>query len=140
MLLLIVTIRASAGGIRISPWQPSRMRNQSLFRRFSRRSFKELRNTLGLCDYQVLRRHAIERHLHLSGMAHLLLTHHGLQAAGAQAKQKDKDVSLPPMNERLENLRKSIRHDQTNALLKRIKNRQARATIREFLNECQIAA
>ena len=101
--------------------------------------FKELRNTLGLCDYQVLRRHAIERHLHLSGMAHLMLTHHGLKAAGAQAKQKDKDVSLPPMSERLENLRQSIRHDQTNALLKRIKNRQARATIREFLNECQIA-
>jgi len=102
--------------------------------------FKELRNSLGLCDYQVLRRHAIERHLHLSCMAHLVLTHHGLKAEGAQAKQKDKEVSLPPMSKRLENLRASIRHDQTTALLKRIKNRKAKATLREFLNEFQIAA
>jgi len=31
-----------------------------------------------------------------------VLTHHSLQAEGAQAKQKDKDVSLPPMRKRLE--------------------------------------
>jgi SRSO17 transposase len=102
--------------------------------------FKELRNSLGLCDYQVLRRRAIERHLHLSCMAHLVLTHHGLQAEGAKAKQKDKEVSLPPMSERLENLRTSIHHDQTTALLRRIKSRQAKATIREFLSEFQITA
>ena len=102
--------------------------------------FKELRNSLGLCDYQVLRRHAIERHLHLSCMAHLMLTHHGLKAEGAQAKQKDKEVSLPPMSQRLENLRASIRHDQTTALLKRITNRQAKATLKTFLQEFQIAA
>ena len=102
--------------------------------------FKELRNSLGLCDYQVLRRHAIERHLHLSCMAHLVLTHQSLKAEGAQAKEKDKEVSLPPMSERLENLRTSIRHDQTTALLKRITDRKAKATLRDFLNEFQIAA
>lgn len=102
--------------------------------------FKELRNSLGLCDYQVLSRHAIERHLHLSCMAHLVLTHQSLKAEGAQAKEKDKEVSLPPMSERLENLRTSIRHDQTTALLKRITDRKAKATLRDFLNEFQIAA
>lgn len=102
--------------------------------------FKELRNSLGLCDYQVLSRHAIERHLHLSCMAHLALTHHSLKGQGAQAKQKDKEVSLPPLNERLENLRAEVRHDQATALLKRINSRQAKAILREYLNEFQIAA
>ena len=102
--------------------------------------FKELRNSLGLCDYQVLSRNAIERHLHLSCMAHLVLTHHGLKAVGAQARQKDKEVSLPPMSERLENMRASIRNDQTHALLSRIKNRRAKQIVREFLNEFQLAA
>lgn len=102
--------------------------------------FKELRNSLGLCDYQVLSRHAIERHLHLSCMAHLALTHHSLKGKGAQAKQKDKEVSLPPMNERLENLRAEVRHDQATALLKRINSRQAKAILREYLSEFQIAA
>ncbi len=103
--------------------------------------FKELRSSLGLCDYQVLSRHAIERHLHLCGLAHQMLTHHSLQAEGAQAKQENQQVSLPPLRERLDNLRSTIRTQQAKVMLSRIKNRNARTTIREFLkNELQIAA
>lgn len=100
--------------------------------------FKELRNSLGLCDYQVLSRNAIERHLHLCCLAHLLLTHHALKDAGAQAKEKDQEVTLPHLNERLENLRNSIRREQAKSLLQRIKNRDARTKIKDFLNEFQI--
>lgn len=102
--------------------------------------FKELRNSLGLCDYQVLSRNAIERHLHLCCMAHLLLTHHALKDAGAQANEKDKELTLPQFNQRLENLRNSIRREQATSFLKRIKNRDARTKLRAFLNEFQIAA
>ena len=101
--------------------------------------FKELRNSLGFCDYQVLSRHAIERHLHLCCMAHLVLTHHALKDVGAQAKEKDTEVTLPHLNERLESLRNSIRREQSKNFLKRVKNRDARKQLREFLNELQIA-
>lgn len=101
--------------------------------------FKELRGSLGLCDYQVLSRNAIERHLHLCGMAHLLLTHHCLQAQGAKAKQ-DKEVCLPPLRERLDYLRSKVRTQQAKVMLSKIKNKNARTNIREFLkNELQIA-
>ncbi len=103
--------------------------------------FKELRSSLGLCDYQVLSRHAIERQLHLCGMAHQLLTHHSLKAEGAQAKQENLEVSLPPLRERLDNLRSTIRTQQAKVMLSKIRNRNARTSIREFLkNELQIAA
>jgi SRSO17 transposase len=103
--------------------------------------FKELRSSLGLCDYQVLSRHAIERHLHLCGLAHQLLTHHSVVAEGAKAKQENNEVDLPPLRERLENLRSTIRTQQAKLMLSKIKNRNARRNIREFLkNELQIAA
>ena len=102
--------------------------------------FKELRNSLGFCDYQVLSRNAIERHLHLCCMAHLLLTRHALKYAGAQAEENDQEVTLPHLNERLENLRDEIRHAQVKSLLSRIKNKDARSKLRAFLNEFKIAA
>jgi hypothetical protein len=102
--------------------------------------FKELRNSLGLGDYQVLRRNAIERHLHLCCLTHLMLTHHSLQAVGEKAKHEDVEASLPPMNVRLEMLRASIHHDQTQSLLRQIKNRRLRETVRNFLDEFQTAA
>lgn len=102
--------------------------------------FKELRSSLGFCDYQVLSRNAIERHLHLCCMAHLMLTHHALMDAGAQAKQEKIEVSLPHLSQRLENLRHTVRQEQAKAVLKRIKNRDARNQLRAFLSEFQIAA
>ena len=103
--------------------------------------FKELRSSLGLCDYQVLSRHAIERHLHLCGMAHQLLTHHSLTAQGAKAKVQSEEVSLPPLRERLDQLQCKIRTQQAKVMLAGIKNKNARTNIRAFLkNELQIAA
>jgi len=103
--------------------------------------FKELRNSLGLCDYQVLSRNAIERHLHLCGLSHQLLTHQSLLAEGAQAKQKKSQVSLPVFAERLDNLRSALRKQQAKTMLSTIKNKKARSQIRAFLkNELQIAA
>jgi hypothetical protein len=62
------------------------------------------------------------------------------QAQGAKAK-KDKEVCLPSLCERLEMLRSNIWTQQAKVMLSKIKNRKARANIREFLkNELQIAA
>jgi len=103
--------------------------------------FKELRNSLGLCDYQVQSRNAIARHQHLSGLAHQLLTHHSLRAEGAKARQQNQEVSLPPFRERLESLRSTIRKGQAKLMLDKIKNKHARTIIRTYLkNELQIAA
>jgi SRSO17 transposase len=95
--------------------------------------FKELRGSLGLGDYQVMSRHAIVRHLHLCALAHLMLTHHSLTAVGAKAKAAHTELSLPPMNERLEALRDAVRHDQIDHLLRRIKQRNLRKRVKEYL-------
>jgi SRSO17 transposase len=103
--------------------------------------FKELRSSLGLCDYQVLSRHAIERHLHLCGIAHQVLTHHSLQAQGANARQQNQEVALPRFSERFDDLRSKIQMEQAKVMLRKIKSRSARTAIREYLqNEMQIAA
>lgn len=74
--------------------------------------FKELEVDLGLGDYQVLKEEAILNHLHLTCLAHLVLTHHALRGIGAQATQANQKVRLPTMNQRLENLRGDIRREQ----------------------------
>ena len=103
--------------------------------------FKELRSSLGFCDYQVLSRLAIERHLHLCGITHQMLTHQSLLAEGAKAKKKNTTVSLPPLRQRLENLRSTIRTQQAKSIFKKIKNKKAKSIFRDFLkNELQIAA
>ena len=61
--------------------------------------FKELRTSLGLCDYQVLRRTAITRHLHLCCTAHQTLTHQALKDEGAQAREENKEVVLPTLSQ-----------------------------------------
>jgi SRSO17 transposase len=58
--------------------------------------FKESKQYLGLGDYQTLRYRGVVRYLHLVLIAHLLLTHLGGAAEGAQAdQQKDKPLDLP---------------------------------------------
>jgi SRSO17 transposase len=96
--------------------------------------FKELKGTLGLGEYQVQTRQGIERHLHLCGLAHLALTHHGLRAVGAQAKQTHKDVPLPRFQERLEALRHDVRRDNLERFVKRIRHTKTRCRVREYLN------
>lgn len=80
--------------------------------------FKELRSDLGLGDYQVMNREGILHHLHLCGLVHLLLTHHSMEAVGAQARKANNKVHLPSLSSRLDALRQVIRQDQIRRLLR----------------------
>ncbi|HEX4816110.1 MAG TPA: transposase [Nonomuraea sp.] len=80
--------------------------------------FKELRQDLGLADYQMIAEDGIVHHLHVCCLAHLLLTHRSLDALGAKAKQGHKQVTLPPMSTRLADLRAHIARDQIERLVK----------------------
>jgi SRSO17 transposase len=95
--------------------------------------FKELKGTFGLGEYQMQKRQGIERHLHLSGLAHLMLTHHSLSAVGAKAKQANKDVPLPKFQERLEAMRRDIRTENVNRFVKRIRHKKIRSRVRKHL-------
>ena len=95
--------------------------------------FKELRSDLGLGDYQVMSREGILHHLHLCGLVHLLLTHHSMEAVGAQARKVNREVSLPPLSRRLETLRQVIRDDQVRKLLHDEPNTRRRRKLRKWL-------
>jgi hypothetical protein len=58
--------------------------------------FKELRQDLGLADYQMLAEEGVLHHLHVCCLAQLLLTHRSLDALGAKAKDGHEQVTLPP--------------------------------------------
>jgi transposase len=60
--------------------------------------FKELRQDLGLGDYQMIAEDGIVAHLHVCCLAHLMLTHQSLRGLGAQATKANHQVTLPPMN------------------------------------------
>lgn len=94
--------------------------------------FRELRNDLGLCDYQVLEEDAIVRHLHLCCLSHLMLTHHAMDGVGAQARKANQEVDLPPMSKRLEDLRTEIRRDQMRRLLRGKRHRRLRMKIEPY--------
>lgn len=94
--------------------------------------FRELRNDLGLCDYQVLEEDAIVRHLHLCCLSHLMLTHHAMDGVGAQARKANQEVDLPPMSKRLENLRLEIRHDQLRRLFRGKRHRRLRMKVEPY--------
>jgi SRSO17 transposase len=74
--------------------------------------FKDLEQSLGLGDYQMLHERAIVNHLHLVCLAHLLLTHHSLDGAGAQAIASNKEVRLPSVEQRIANLRHAVRDER----------------------------
>jgi len=95
--------------------------------------FKELRGHLGLGDYQVLSKDAIQKHLHLCGLAHLLLTHHGMETVGAQARKANTQVPLPKMSERLTALRDDVRRDQLRRVFAGRKHRRLRIQLEECL-------
>ena len=103
--------------------------------------FKELRTSLSLTDYQVMSRIAIERHLHLSCMAHQTLTHQAILAEGAQAKRENKDVTLPTMQQQIDDFRHQANRDRVNRLESRIKNKKTKAAVRRYLkDEAPVAA
>ena len=95
--------------------------------------FKELRGDLGLGDYQVLSKDAIQRHLHLCGLAHLMLTHHSMDTVGAQARKANTEVPLPTMNERLATLRNRLRHDQLRRLFRGKRHHKLRQRLQRYL-------
>ena len=92
-----------------------------------------LRGDLGLGDYQVLSKDAIQRHHDLCGLAHLMLTHHSMDAVGAQAMKANQDVTLPSLSHRLEALRQLIRADQIRRLLNYEANTRRRQKIKQWL-------
>jgi SRSO17 transposase len=71
--------------------------------------FKDLEQSLGLGDYQMLHERAIVNHLHLVCLTHLMLTHHALDGIGAKAIASNKEVRLPSLEQRIESLRKAHR-------------------------------
>jgi SRSO17 transposase len=95
--------------------------------------FKELKGPLGLGGYQLQTRQGIERHLHLCGLAHLTLTHHGLKAVGAQATRASKDVPLPKFQDRLDALRHEVRTENLERVIRKVRQPKVRKRLREML-------
>ena len=102
--------------------------------------FKESRESLGLGDYQVQSERTIRHHLHLSGLADHVLTHHSLDAVGAKARTTKKELSLPSMSQRLEALREELRRERLDRLMKRVRHGRLRKRVRECLLELGLAA
>jgi SRSO17 transposase len=98
--------------------------------------FKELRQDLGLGDYQMIAEEGILKHLHVCCLAHLLLTHQSLDGLGAKAKKANKRVTLPPMSQRLQTLRRRIAKDRIERLVKGPKHEK----LRQEICDCLLAA
>jgi hypothetical protein len=95
--------------------------------------FKELECDLGLGDYSMLSHKGIVHHLHLCGLVHLLLTHHGMDAVGAKARKANTDVTLPSLRTRLETLRNEIKRDQLERMLGHDDHKRLRKKLRPYL-------
>lgn len=95
--------------------------------------FKELAQDLGLGDYQMLQTDGIVHHLHVCGLAHLLLTHHSLRELGAKARKPDEQVELPTMSQRLASLRTQIAKEQICRIVKGPQHARLRSKLLEHL-------
>jgi len=85
--------------------------------------FKESKQYLGLGDYQIMRFRGIERYLSLVLIAHLLLTHLGGIAYGAQALEKNKPLDLPSVPQLQQLLREKLWDDTINSMEQGTRNR-----------------
>jgi SRSO17 transposase len=81
--------------------------------------FKDLEQSLGLGEYQMLHERAIVNHLHLVCLTHLMLTHHAIDGAGAKAIASNKEVRLPSVEQRIESLRKAHRDERIRKLFRK---------------------
>lgn len=81
--------------------------------------FKDLEQSLGLGDYQMLHERAIVNHLHLVCVAHLMLTHHAIDGVGEKALASNKEVRLPSVGQRIESLRKAHRDERIRKMFKK---------------------
>jgi SRSO17 transposase len=95
--------------------------------------FKELVQDLGLGDYQMLTEDGIVHHLHVCCLAHLLLTHQSLKRLGEKAKKVYKQVAIPKMKQRLEQLRNQLARDQIYRLVGGAKHAKLRENLLEYL-------
>jgi len=95
--------------------------------------FKELRQDLGLADYQMLAEEGVLHHLHICCLAHQLLTHRSLEALGAKASKPNKQVTLPPMSTRLAELRTRVAKDQIESLVKGERHAELRQKLCDYL-------
>jgi SRSO17 transposase len=99
--------------------------------------FKDLEQSLGLGDYQMLHERAIVNHLHLVCLAHLLLTHHAMDCIGVKAIVSNKEVRLPSVEQRIVNLRQAVRDDRIRRFFR---NGALHARYRKRLNQILQAA
>lgn len=81
--------------------------------------FKDLEQSLGLGEYQMLHERAIVNHLHLVCLAHLMLTHHAMDGVGAKAIASNKEVRLPSVEQRIESLRNAHRDERIRKLFRK---------------------
>ena len=81
----------------------------------------------------VRRGRTLLRYLHLCGLVHLLLTHHSLEAVGAQARKANHEVQLPHMSQRLEALRHLINQDHIRRLPAHEPNTRLRKNLERYL-------
>jgi len=96
--------------------------------------FKESKQYLGLGDYQVLGYRGIERYLCLVLIAHLLLTHLGATACGAQAEpDKTKPLDLPSVPQLQSLLRSKLWDDTIDSLEKGSRNRRVGKKLKELI-------
>jgi SRSO17 transposase len=98
--------------------------------------FKELRQDLGLGDYQMIAEEGILKHLHVCCLAHLMLTHQSLDGLGAKARKANTQVTLPPMSQRLQTLRTRVARDRIERLVKGPQHEQ----LRQEICDCLLAA
>ena len=96
--------------------------------------FKESKQYLGLGDYQVLRYRGIQRYLCLVLIAHLLLTHLGAHAQGAQAEsEKIKPLDLPSVPQSQALLRSKIWDDNIHSMEKGSRNRRVGKKLKQMI-------
>ena len=95
--------------------------------------FRELKGQLGLGQYQMQTWTGITRYLHVVCLAHLTLTHHALKAVGAQAKERNQELTLPGISTRLATLRDDMRRQTIMRFLARFPASRLKARIRDFL-------
>ena len=80
--------------------------------------FKQLKQHLGLGDYRFSRLQGVERHLHLSAIAYLLLKHLGLRRPGEDTRNRT-DAALGSVERLREKLCAEIAHDHIQRALDR---------------------
>jgi hypothetical protein len=96
--------------------------------------FKESKQYLGLGDYQVLRYRGIERYLCLVLIAHLLLTHLGATAQGAQAEPENtRPLDLPSVPQLQTLLRSKLWDDNINSMEQGSRNRRVGQKLKQLV-------